>query len=572
MFFCKQCGTQLQDGVVFCRKCGTKIGIGTENIIHPSRRNTNSENFKNNYAFAIRGKNSFKELKSKALKIIAKAKEMLEKSKIDKKFAMKLKIGVSATIVGIIAFIAMLTMDKRVSVKDYIVVEVSGYDTLGYVDSYMINKETFCKKVFGKNSEEMEWKETFEISRLLGTIKLSIDNKEALSNGDKVVVNIEYDNELAHEYGIKLVGDTYIFTVSGLEVLKDYNPFENLQVYFSGVDPNANVNYDINDGMLSSYMFTVDKKNGISNGEIITITYSGTENYLEQYGYKISKTSEQYVCEGVSKYVTKSKSLTGDFFEKMKSSAQDCIDSYFANNYENIQCDNLQYVGNYVLTSKDNLNGNIVYLIYSGKVSSKETIEYWDDSLEVYNYKSAFETQTVYFPIGFSNVIVNADQSVTYELISSNIYGTTDLKCGWSKVKGYTNMSTMFNDLVQTQKINYTHDISENLTQSENIEIKGEVGTDILTQAYILSNSNSAYIIEKDLEKLTKEQLRIALNELYARHGYIFNNEELKTYFESKSWYQGTVNSDSFNESVFNEYETVNKDFIAKYMEEKGYR
>ena len=34
------------------------------------------------------------------------------------------------------------------------------------------------------------------------------------------------------------------------------------------------------------------------------------------------------------------------------------------------------------------------------------------------------------------------------------------------------------------------------------------------------------------------EQLSIGRNEIYARHGYIFKNQELKAYFNSKSWYQ----------------------------------
>ena len=40
---------------------------------------------------------------------------------------------------------------------------------------------------------------------------------------------------------------------------------------------------------------------------------------------------------------------------------------------------------------------------------------------------------------------------------------------------------------------------------------------------------------------LSKADLRLARNEILARHGRIFNSDDLKTYFEGKSWYSGTV-------------------------------
>lgn len=86
---------------------------------------------------------------------------------------------------------------------------------------------------------------------------------------------------------------------------------------------------------------------------------------------------------------------------------------------------------------------------------------------------------------------------------------------------------------------------------------------------YILPNSNNVYLTEEDLAGLTKEELRIARNEIYARHGRKFNDSGLQSYFDSKSWYVGTILPEDFTESyaaaVFNQYELANKDFIAKY-------
>lgn len=62
----------------------------------------------------------------------------------------------------------------------------------------------------------------------------------------------------------------------------------------------------------------------------------------------------------------------------------------------------------------------------------------------------------------------------------------------------------------------------------------------------------------KDLSNLTLKGLCYAKNEIYARHGRQFASKELQDYFNSKSWYNGTISPSSFNESVFNDYERKN--------------
>jgi len=57
--------------------------------------------------------------------------------------------------------------------------------------------------------------------------------------------------------------------------------------------------------------------------------------------------------------------------------------------------------------------------------------------------------------------------------------------------------------------------------------------------------------------------LRLAINEVYARHGRQYKSEDLRAYFSSKSWYQGTITADAFSESVFNAYEKSNIDMMA---------
>lgn len=89
---------------------------------------------------------------------------------------------------------------------------------------------------------------------------------------------------------------------------------------------------------------------------------------------------------------------------------------------------------------------------------------------------------------------------------------------------------------------------------------------------YILENSDSEYLTKDDLVGMTAEECRLARNELYARHGRMFDDEELRSYFESCSWYQGTIEAADFQESMLSDIEIANRDLIVEYEKEMGYR
>lgn len=79
-------------------------------------------------------------------------------------------------------------------------------------------------------------------------------------------------------------------------------------------------------------------------------------------------------------------------------------------------------------------------------------------------------------------------------------------------------------------------------------------------QDYILPDCDSRYYSQEELEALSAEQLKLARNEIYARHGYIFKTDNTKNYFNSKSWYRGTVTE--VTDDMLNEYEIANRDLI----------
>ena len=54
---------------------------------------------------------------------------------------------------------------------------------------------------------------------------------------------------------------------------------------------------------------------------------------------------------------------------------------------------------------------------------------------------------------------------------------------------------------------------------------------------YILPDSDKKFLSQEDIASLSKEELRLARNEIYARHGYVFKSADLQKYFSSQPWY-----------------------------------
>lgn len=88
------------------------------------------------------------------------------------------------------------------------------------------------------------------------------------------------------------------------------------------------------------------------------------------------------------------------------------------------------------------------------------------------------------------------------------------------------------------------------------------------TGEYFFPESNSRYLTDDEVSVYSSAQLELAKNEIYARHGRIFVAQSIADYFNSKSWYQGTVDPDTFDsqqDSVFNEYEIANIQKIEEW-------
>lgn len=83
----------------------------------------------------------------------------------------------------------------------------------------------------------------------------------------------------------------------------------------------------------------------------------------------------------------------------------------------------------------------------------------------------------------------------------------------------------------------------------------------------IIPDSSDRLLTNQDLHGMTEHQVCMARNEIYARHGYIFQTEKYNEYFENFSWYRPTTTVLPNLSSI----EAQNVNFIIAYENERGW-
>ena len=92
-------------------------------------------------------------------------------------------------------------------------------------------------------------------------------------------------------------------------------------------------------------------------------------------------------------------------------------------------------------------------------------------------------------------------------------------------------------------------------------------GADFQTEDYIVEGSDSGYFDRSYFEKMTDAELRLARNEIFARHGRKFDATDLQSYFDSKSWYHPKYEPaefDAIQDDILNQWEKANRDVIKE--------
>ena len=87
----------------------------------------------------------------------------------------------------------------------------------------------------------------------------------------------------------------------------------------------------------------------------------------------------------------------------------------------------------------------------------------------------------------------------------------------------------------------------------------------------IFPDSSTRSLSDAEINSLSADQLQQAINEIWARNGYIFKSDYWNEYYSQFDWYHGTIPADQFDAaSNLNEIERDNCDRLAARRSQIG--
>lgn len=443
---CVNCGKEIADDVVFCPFCGQKQDKVERNEEIQPETTKKGSNF--------------------------------------------VKIGIAAAVIVLIAIAAVVfvqrTMPVTINLEDYFEITIDGYDGFGTADvsfddsGFTDDVIAALEKKNDVDDEDVDDEEAFAydlLTKIFSAWQYTLTPKEQLSNGDEVVLSFTCNNEDIKEYKIQFKGADIKKTVKDLPEITSFDPFEGLQVTYSGTQPRGRVEINQPD---NSYGITyiAEPEDGLSNGDTVSITaYWGSglrsdfnKDFAEKYGAMPSRTQENYTVEGLDAYASAVSDISDEMMAKMQATCEDLIAAeyaeYQANSTKNTYKYQASFIGNYFLTAKDNsnaLHNNVVYLIYQIDDTSIMENDIFSDTTEEISL-TYYKQFAFYDVINLSDGTCSADLSKygsDYKWIYGNSFRNTVGNKNYTYY-GFKTLDALFNKYVTAERDNYTYESTVN--------------------------------------------------------------------------------------------------------------
>lgn len=353
-----------------------------------------------------------------------------------------------------------------VDLNKYINIEASGYDSMGTA-TYSFDYEAFKNDYSGKikttdKAKSLGMMAGVTPAELLLDVCVSqkLDQNKNLSNGDTVTLQWNCDEELAREqFNVKLNYSDIKYKVSGLTEVAKFNPFDYVDISFSGISPFGSVTINpYYDQLEMQYIkFATDKNGTLKNGDTITVTakISGSvDTFVEKFGAVLGQTSKEYTVDSLPSFVTSIKEIPSDSLNAMIAQGENSFRSHVEKDWykpENLV--SVNYIGHYFMNMKPDAlcaYKNQLYLLY--KISAINP----EPETEV-NY---------YYYVHYINVYTSPDGTCTYDKYQIPLTGwfasETFSVDNWYYV-GFQDLDTFFEDKIKfdIRYYEYTYEINE---------------------------------------------------------------------------------------------------------------
>ena len=601
---CRVCGSNNEDGSKFCWNCGNKLTeqseTGSSSVNQPGIQQNSGDVQHNQVGTPPKqvrmpqrqvppggfdwenGKKMAEERLQKGKNIadgcVGQLKRVAENQTITdklKKISKKTWGIIGACVALVLVLLIVIALHKpTVNLNDYLKVTYGGYDGGGvaYTEiDWNSMKEDFENKISYKRGMAQTGGMT-PIDIIMEYTNANIEGKnEKLSNGDKVSYTWKVDKDaIAKLSKCKIKYSDGSKKVSGLKEMELFDPFKNLKVTFSGVEPNGEADIEYNGDMLSEYDFTCDKTSGLKNGDKIKISLTEDAGYyVDQYNKAPSVLEKEYKVKNLGKYLSKIKEVDTDGMNSARAKAQKSISDMVDYWSEDVTLDKVSYAGDYLQVAKDSddYTKNYYGVIYQINAHIQPDGGQRKDVVSYYSMK-------------FENVIVGGDgkceidldeYDVPYDDFSVEVT-SGDLSSGSYSFDGYQTLEEL--------KKNYVDEVADEFDCEWDVSGKLEAVDLGVTSDYLCSYSSDRLLTDSDVEGYLNANyseynfpeginiIQMIINEIYAKHGYEFTDSKLSAYFSNKTWYKSNTNKVNDMNAVsdsMSEIEKKNVDFLNSY-------
>ncbi len=298
-------------------------------------------------------------------------------------------------LIGITALAAYNNRPVKIPLDKFYQVEFTGEDGLGE-GKLIFQKEDFEKNYLGKIKRKGRHRKRnrgilgmvtnlflkeAEKEIILSEVEYAVmqlpelSEESQLENGDHVSLSCKEDlSWIEKSYNVKLLWEDKDLVVKGLYERTAVNPFDFLDIQFTGNSPQMRVELTLKDAptWMELSDVNISKREGLASGDKIQITfYQELTRKAEKEHIYFLETEKEYEVPKANSYWTSGKDIPGDTLRLLQEAFMDSLRREMtggsAEEYIDLSGISVQYLGNYFLSRKEDapvLGHNRLFLLF----------------------------------------------------------------------------------------------------------------------------------------------------------------------------------------------------------------
>lgn len=291
---------------------------------------------------------------------------------------------------------SVLMENPTVDLEKFIHISTEGYDGFGRIKGNIdiVHRMDYKTITYKENAPKINSTgSNDDASTFINqNLELVFSKNENLSNGDVITYTVRFKNLVDQLVDCHFINTEGTYLVENLGEIADYDPFDNLDVTFSGISPNVHVEYNVKDSFIGRNFYVPDVVGKLKNGDKVTFAFEGDcEQLVNWFGKNVSVFHKEYEVKNMPEYVLAENELSEEMREELYGKSIEVIKNTCVAEYENT--DHLEYSGCFLYVTKEFGTGKSVINRINVICKSNQIIN--------------GEEHLFYYPVSFTNLYIS---------------------------------------------------------------------------------------------------------------------------------------------------------------------